>query len=80
MATEDSTTVVVIDGYKSTLVPSTSSSAVASAMSRFGNDEDNINVFAGAASGHKYANEIIRTVTALLLLPLVTWVSSCVVS
>lgn len=75
MATKDGVTVVVVDGYTSTLMPLASSSGEAGAMSGLGNDDKNIDVFAGAASRHKDAKGVVQTVVLLL----VTCVSSCLV-
>lgn len=75
MATKDGATVVVVDGYTSTLVPASGSSGKAGATSYLGKEDNNIDVFTGAASRHKDAKWVVRTVVIML----VVWVSSSLV-
>ena len=80
VGTENGATVVVVDGYTSTLVPSTSSSGEAGAVSGLGNDDDDsTDVFTGVASRRKDTNGVFQTMALLLLPLLVTWVSSYLV-
>ena len=70
LATKDGAAVVVVDGSPSTLAPSTSDSGVAGAVSGLSNHDNNIDVFAGAASRH--GNDANGVLWAVVLL-LVTW-------